>query len=213
MVSVRTTAPSQSDIARTALELLDDWGTTALSIDTVARELEATEAEIIEIVRQESNLLDLACDQLYSEVDLSPIDCPWAHRLELYASSLRRALLRHPNAAILVATRPIVNEASIAVAERALEELTNEGFGATEANRLLIVIFSYVMGHALIEIGGETGPGEHDVAQVQRFRAELPTERVPIVAKALAENNDRDEEFQLGLKLLVDGLERRLLHR
>jgi hypothetical protein len=213
MSGVETSAPSRAEVAKTALALLDDWGTAALSFDTIALELGCDPSDVADLVGDELHLLDLACDQVYSEVDLRPVDLVWHRRLEIYANSFREALLRHPNAAVLVATRPILSEASMALAERSLNELTSVGFQPVEANRLLIVIASFVLGHVLTEIGGETDPGEHDPAEVDEFRAHLPTDTLPLTAQALAEKNNRNEEFKLGLKLLIDGLERRMLHQ
>ncbi len=197
----------------TALALLDDWGTTALSHETLAREMGCHPNDIAALVPSELGLLDLACDQVYAEVDLRPVDLPWPRRMEVYANSFREALLRHPNAAILVATRPITSEASMTLAERSLAELTAVGFEPIEANRVLLVIAAFVLGHVLTEIGSETAPGEHDPLEVQAFRSNLPAETLPLIAEALAERSNRNAEFKLGLKLLIDGLERLMLHR
>lgn len=208
-----TAAPSLPEIAKTALHLLDVSGLSALAHETIARELECQTSDVADAVPDTLVLLDLACDQVYAEIDLRPLDLPWAQRLELYATSYRQALLRHPNAAILVATRPIVSEASMVVAERALSELMEVGFDVDEANQVLVVISSFVLGHVLVEIGAQTEAGAQDPEKVQRFRKSLSSETLPLAARALAQNNDRDAEFNLGLKLLIDGLERRVLHQ
>ncbi len=202
-----------AEVAQSALDVLDLRGRTGLDHCAIAAQLGVDEATVVELVPDPIVLLDLACDQVYAEVDLRPLDLPWSYRLETYATNFRQALLRHPEAAILVATRPIVSEASMALAERALAELTGVGFDPAEANRVLLVITSFVLGHVLVEIGVSTEPGRHDPDAVEAFRKNLPADELPLSAEALSEKNDRDAEFALGLKLLIDGLERRVLHR
>lgn len=202
----------KADVARTALELLDEWGPTSVTIELVATQSGHPPEKVCEIVATDDQLLDLACDQIYSEVDLRQLDVPWPERLRQYSRSFRSVLLRHPRAAPTMAVRPIVSEASMALAEQALSQLTSVGFDAKEANRVLLVIVSFVNGHVLTEIGYHPEFGGHGEEDLRRFRQGLPTDSLPLTASALSSDPDRDAEFELGLRLLTDGLERRLLH-
>ena len=202
----------QADVARTALELLDAWGPTSVTIDLVASQSGRSREQVAQVVASDDQLLDLACDQIYAEVDLRQLDVPWPERLRLYSRSFRDALLRHPRAAPTMAVRPIVSEASMTLAERALSELTDVGFEPKEANQVLLVIVSFVSGHVLTEIGYHPEFGGHSLDELKAFRQQLPMDSLPLTTTALSSDPDRDTEFELGLKLLTDGLERRLLH-
>jgi hypothetical protein len=195
--------------------LLDLAGPDSLNLEGVAAEIGVRREDIKAFVTHQGDLIDLACDQVYSEIDVNPTSTNWPERLRHYARSFRRCLLSHPKAVLPMATRPILSESSMTVAEKALGELTAVGFSPEAANRVLIVIVSFVLGHALTEVGpayqSEIGMSEVDTARVKGFRESLP-DSLPISAEALAEDNDRDAEFELGLKLIVDGLERQLLH-
>ncbi len=199
-------------VAEAALRLLDAAGVGAVSLTAVASELGCSTDVVRCVASDADGLLDLACDRIYSEVDLRPLDVPWPERLRTYSRSFRQALLRHPRAATLMATRPIVSISSMAVAERALAELTAVGFSPEEANRTLLVIVSFVTGHALTEIGSRHSDlGGHAATEVDSFRRTLPRSELPLSARA-ASHVDRDAEFELGMKLIIDGLERKLLH-
>ena len=86
------------------------------------------------------------------------------------------------------------------------------GFEPDEANRILLVIVAFVSGHALIEIGTRYDDiGGHDAEEVESFRTSLPEGELPVASKAVS-HVDRDAEFEVGLKLIIDGLERTMLH-
>ncbi len=214
-MGVNARALTEDAIGRVSLEMVDAAGPECLSLEAVARALGTSIPDLKPLVADVGELLDLACDQIYAEIDLNPIGEGWAEKFRHYARSFRVALLRHPRALYPMATRPILHESSMKVAERALGELTSVGFDPESANRVLIVIVSYVLGHALTEAGPTQQPTPLlavDQRRVRGFRQSLPTDSLPISAEALARDNDRDAEFELGLKLIVDGLERQLLH-
>ncbi len=202
---------TSADVAQAALRLLDAGGPETVSLGSVASEVGCPARVVKEHADSLDDLLDLACDLIYAEVDLRPLDVPWPERLRTYGRSFRQALLRHPRAATLMATRPIVSISSMAVAERALGELASIGFSPIEANRTLLVIVSFVTGHALTEIGARHHElGGHTEQEVDNFRKGLPSE-LPLAARSVS-HVDRDAEFELGMKFIIEGLERQLLH-
>lgn len=207
---------TERHVAEKALEAVDRDGPESLDLNQIAAEMGITVAALSLVASSPGDLIDLACDQVYSEIDLRPLDVGWPERVRHYARSFRTCLLRHPRAIVPMATRPIVRESSMAVAEVALKELTEVGFSPADANRVLIVIVSFVTGHALTELGpsqqASHGLAQVDEHQVRGFRESLSTDSLPIAAAALSEDPDRSAEFELGLKLIVDGLERLLLH-
>ncbi len=203
---------TELDVGAGALALIDASGPAAVSVEAVASQLAVPAGHVEAIASTTAVLIDLACDRVYAEVDLRPMDVPWPDRLRTYSRSFRQALLRHPRCAMVVTTRPILTMSSMAVAERALSELIAEGFEPEEANRILLVIVAFVSGHALIEIGTRFDDiGGHDAATVESFRSSLPAGELPVASQAV-NHVDRDAEFEVGLKFIIDGLERNLLH-
>ncbi len=203
--------PTRSQITQTALSILDEAGVEHLTRAAVAARLRCRSSDLEAHAGDDEALIDLACDAVYAQVTLDPPDRSWPARLREYCRSYRRALLRHPNATPFIAVRPIVHDAALVIAERTLSELTGVGFSAAESNRVLLVIVSFVNGHALTELGELSGThGRND--DLVRSREALEPHRLPVLTEALAAGNDRDAEFELGLELIIGGLERRLLH-
>lgn len=203
-------------VGEISLALIDLHGVEALSLEAVASASGFSVPEIEAFALDQGELIDLACDQIYAEIDLVPTQKAWPDRFRHYSRSFRTALLRHPKALFPMATRPLQHESSMRVAEHALAELTAVGYDTQSANRVLIVIVSFVLGHALTEAGpgqqADQGMAPIDDVRLDGFRRNLPSESLPISSQVMAEANDRDAEFELGLKLIVDGLERQLLH-
>ncbi|MEZ5376329.1 MAG: TetR/AcrR family transcriptional regulator C-terminal domain-containing protein [Acidimicrobiales bacterium] len=203
----------QRQLARAALELLDLGGPEALDSRTLAGRLGCRHDDVIDLADSRVALIDLACDAVYAKVVLEPDGQSWAERMRDYSRSYRRALLQHPRAVPYLAVRPIQHDAGLNIAERALAELTEVGFSPEEANRVVLVIVSFVNGHVLTEIGvSQADHHEVDVDLVARTRRAAPLHQLPILAQIFATDNDRDAEFELGIDLLVGGLERHLLH-
>lgn len=206
---------SEDRIGKCSLAMVDATGPESLTMAAIAEALNVEVSDLEAFASDPGELLDLACDQIYALIDLNPVGEGWAEKFRHYARSFREALLGHPRALYPMATRPIAHESSMRVAEQALREMTSVGFDPDTANRVLIVIVSFVLGHALTEAGPGQQPSPSlaiDYGKVKGFRQSLPVDSLPISAEALARENDRDAEFELGLKLIVDGLERQLLH-
>lgn len=200
---------TRAALAGDALHLLDTCGAESMSAESLADEA-GLDLSDVHAVLNGVDPLDLACEAVYAQIKLAPDDRPWPARLRHNARSFRSVLVEHPSAVIPIATRPIVSNESMAIAESAITSLTEVGFDAVEANRVLLVIVNYVIGHSLSEVGVEQQLSHR--SEVRDYRASLPADEMPLTAVALQEMPDRDAEFELGLKLIVDGLERRLLH-
>lgn len=203
---------SQRQLSKVALDALDHGGSEALIAADLAKQLGCRQADVTELADSRNALIDLACDEVYHEVALDAEGQSWSERLRCYSRSYREALLRHPRAVPFIAVRPIQHDAGLRIAERTLAELTEVGFSPEEANRVVLVIVSFVNGHALTEIGSNAETADADLEELVIARSAAPMDQLPILAQIFATDNDRDAEFGLGIDLLVGGLERYLLH-
>lgn len=202
----------QIEVGRAALELIDCGGIDTLGVAALAEHLGCRRDDIAPFATETTQFVDLACDAIYREVELDTGERSWSEQLRASARSYRQALLRHAQCAPFISVRPIVHDAGLIVAEAALRRLTEVGFSPTEANRVILVIVGFVNGHALTEIGARPGAADPDRAEVHRQRQGLESEQLPILSQVFTIENDRDAEFELGIDLIVGGLERHLLH-
>ena len=101
--------------------------------------------------------------------------------------------------------RPVTGEHTIHLVEAALAELHTQGFSTQEGRRYLNVAVSFIVGHVLAEVGSNITSFE-DVAAVRRG---FDSTQFPHVASSLAAYPvDFDAEFELGISLIVDAIER-----
>ncbi|HEY8527822.1 MAG TPA: TetR/AcrR family transcriptional regulator C-terminal domain-containing protein [Acidimicrobiales bacterium] len=199
---------SRERVLRTALELVDREGVDALTMRRLGRELGVEAMSLYSYVENKQDLIEGVVEQVFKEMPLIvPGPGPWQERLRNHARAFRATLLRHPRALRLVAGRPIVTEGTTAFVESALVELRSIGLDLATADRVLEVIASFTLGHVAEWV-------EDDVRQGQRRlsgRHGIDRERFPNVATVQEElPSDPDAEFELGLDLLVAGLERLL---
>ena len=82
------------------------------------------------------------------------------------------------------------------------------GFEAELARRVLNILVSFVLGHALTEVGALPALAGHSEEEIVQFRQALPSERFPNVAETVASRPaDRDAEFANGIEMLITGME------
>lgn len=177
----------------------------------LATELGVEAMSLYHWVPSKDALLDGVVEEIaarYPSPAVSP--GPWREQLTAYLRELRAVLLAHPNAVGLVASRPMMTERTVEVAEGALAGLTALGLTDREAGALLHVLHTFVLGHVLGQVG-ELGlvPGR-DFDEIWAFRRGVDPDRYPRFRAALGDAPDPDAEFDLGVTLLLDGLEARV---
>ena len=192
-------------VIEAALELIDEVGLEDLTMRRLATRLGVEAPSLYKHVSGKTDILDGVTDLIYEEIAIEPAIEGFRSRATAYGVAFRNALLRHPNAAPLVAMRPVTGSSTIELVEGTLNELTDLGVSAPDARRYLNIAVGFVVGHALAQVGSAQVPIE-DVIERRRLAG---LERFPNVAKTLAtEPVDHEGEFTLGIELIVDGIER-----
>lgn len=161
-------------------------------------------------VPSKAELLDGIHGTILDEVAMPRATGPWTKSVRAYAADFRKALVAHPNALSLFATRPAVSTASLRHVEVGLLLLRRAGFGVDDAVSAFQIVVSYVVGHTL----STHAPAREEERSVPAYR-ELPPDEFPTILEAagvLAEH-DVDREFELGLDVLLAGLSARLRKR
>ena len=115
------------------------------------------------------------------------------------AHALHRALLAHPHAISLFASRPAATPAAIEQLDRYLEVLLRAGFKPLDALSVVQLVLQLVVGHAMWTTG------------VEIFA--VPDETAPTHVKQVErvlEKWNPDRELELGIDALLHGFERLL---
>ena len=197
-------------ILTAALELVDEQGTEALSMRSLAQRLESGTATLYRHFSSRAELIAAMIDRILGGVDLDPpTRGPWQQACMSFAQHMFDALSRHPNVASLLIEYTPVGPNALAGRELCLSILLENGFTPPIAAHAYATLARFVLGFA-IQISGAAGP-EHDAKLATAFH-ELDAAHYP-ATRATADELPVPlrEEFAFGLQLIIAGLE--LLHR
>jgi len=192
-----------------ARDLVNAKGLDALTMRALSAALGVEAPSLYGHVKDKADILDGLAELVYSEVYVPATRDEWPRRIQLYCNGFRRALLKNPNLASLVATRPVLSLSTLDIIESGLAEMRQHGLSVEQATFAFDTIASFVTGHVLFELTSTEQTkvmGGHDPARLASARAALPADRYPNVRLALGTTIDRTAEFNFGVSLIVEGL-------
>lgn len=179
-----------------AVDLLDREGMTGLSMRRLGAALGIEAMSLYHHVANKAALLDGIHERILLSLEPPARARSWQGYVRHQALALHRALLAHPNAIPLFATRPAATPAAIERLDRYLEVLLGGGFDAFQALSIVQLTAQLVVGHAMWATAVEVS-------------YESATPNVKRVERA-ADSWDADRELELGIDALVHGFERLL---
>ncbi|WP_433465440.1 TetR/AcrR family transcriptional regulator C-terminal domain-containing protein [Spirillospora sp. CA-128828] len=199
----------RQEVVRTAIRLLDEVGLAGLSLRRLARELDVQAPALYWHFANKQELLDEMVTMMAVEgygPDVPEPGQSWDDWLAGRARGMRDGLRAHRDAVLLTAgSRPTADRAS--AIEGMLQALCDAGFTPGEALLNILVVTDYVSGTVLEEQAGHVR--EDDA--VERLEGGPGGEGV--FAAAIAEVQGREDAFEYGLGLLIDGMRARLAAR
>ncbi|MFF1418559.1 TetR/AcrR family transcriptional regulator [Streptomyces sp. NPDC058280] len=195
-----------------ALKLVDEVGVQALTLRVLADALDSGTATLYRHFAGKDEVLAYVVDRILGEVQVAPesIDgLSWREAVEVGAQAFYDTLRRHPNALPLLVAQVPVGPNGLANRERILRLLQGFGFPVSLAARAFAAIGHYVVGFA-IQQHGPGSPGLGDESRLLDYYRALDANAYPTTIAAAEDltNVPLQEEFQFGLGLLLDGLER-----
>jgi hypothetical protein len=164
-------------------------------------------------VANKSDILDGLVDVVFSEIELPEGDSDWKPALRSRAISAREALRRHPWATGLMDSRSTPGPATLRHHDAVLGILRHAGFSIDMAAHAFSVLDSYIYGFALQESSLPFETSEELAEVAGAIMANLPVDEYPhftemAVEHALQPGYDYADEFEFGLDLILDGIER-----
>lgn len=201
-------------VLRAAVELADQDGFDGLSMRKLAEQLGVVPMALYKHIADKDALLDGMVDLVFAEIEF-PDGGDWRTAMLVRSQAVRAALLRHPWAVGRMESGT-PGPANLRHHNAVLRCLRRDaGFPTRTAVHAYSLMDSYVYGFALQEktLTGDI-PAEarrrHDVAAEQR---ELPpAEEYPYLVELLADfgraGYDFAQEFEFGLGVILDGIER-----
>jgi AcrR family transcriptional regulator len=204
---------SRDRTVRAAVVLADAGGFDSLSMRKLAEELDTAPMSLYRHVANKEDLLDGMVDVVFGEMYPPAVGGDWTTELRERGISARAALQRHPWAVGLMETRLHPGHASAVHHNATMGCLREAGFPFRDAVHAYNLLDSYTYGFALQEQMIPFETPEESAEMASTTVADQGPE-YPYLAEVVVElgkrGYDYTEEFEFGLDLILNGLERYL---
>ncbi len=213
---------SRERVLRAAITLADEGGIESLSMRKLGKALGVEAMSLYGHVASRDEILDGIIEMVVSEIELPAKGSDWKTAMRRRAISAHEVLLRHSWASTQIESRGLVSPAMLRYADAIIGSLRDAGFPIAIAYRAFLTLDSYIYGFTLQEVSWPFDAEEvPDVTA--RLRTRIPADAYPHIieimghivdsraARAGSKGNkasDYSSEFDFGLDLILDGLER-----
>jgi AcrR family transcriptional regulator len=177
-------------VLASAVALADQGGLESLSMRKIAQELRVVPMALYKHVANKDDMLDGMVDIVFSEIELPSWRDGWRPAMRSRAISARRVLSRHS----------------------VMGGLRKAGFSVGMAVHGFNTVNSFIYGFALQETSMPFGSPEELVEVAEVMLQGLPPDEYPylreVVTDSMVSGFEYADEFEFGLDLILDGIER-----
>lgn len=203
---------SRESVLRVALGMADEGGLDALSMRKVAQALEVEAMSLYNHVANKEEILDGLVELVVSEIELPAGGGDWRTSMRKRAHSAHAALMRHPWATKLFVSRVNIGPNMLRYVDATIGCLREAGFSYPMADHAWNAIDAYIYGFTLQKLNFPLEPEQY-AATAAQFLPMIPPERFPYLngmsQEVIAGRHDGMHHLELGLELLLEGLERK----
>lgn len=190
-----------------ALALVDDDGSEALSMRTLAARVDRQVSSLYNHVSGRTELIELMRARIVADIDVAAFASagtsaraiPWERALESWARSYLRAFAAHPNLIRLLATTEIRDLSTYEMYDAVIVGLRRGGWPESRTVAVMRTVEAHVLGSALDIIAPSDLIAQDSAdARFSEIRAALDPR--------FAETSSATAAFDFGLNALIDGL-------
>lgn len=205
---------SRDRVLRGAAAVADEGGIEGLTIRSLAKSLGVKPMAVYYYVANKDEILDGIVDLVFSEIELPEVGGDWRAEMRRRAHSARRVLRAHPWAIGLMESRTSPGPATLRHHDAVIATLRAAGFSHQLTAHAYAALDSYTYGFALQEAGlpFEESGTVGDVAEpiMEQFSTGGYPHLVEMATDYyLQPGYNFGDEFEWGLDLILDGLDRR----
>ena len=202
-------------ILQAALVMADAGGIESVSMRKLGDAVGVEAMSLYNHVPGKADLLDGLVDLVFSEIELPSAGAGWQTAMRGRAVAIRAALARHRWAIGLMESRTTPGPATLRHHDAVLGCLRGAGFPVALAAHAYALLDSYIYGFALQEASLPFDTGEETAELAQAMLAQFPAQEYPHLAEftfrhVLQPGYDYGSEYEYGLDLILDGLDRAL---
>lgn len=207
---------SRERVLRGALAIADAGGLPALTIRSLAHELGAKPMSVYYHVANKDEILDGIVDLVFSEIYLPVVGGDWRTEISQRARSARQVLRLHPWATPLLESRRTLGPATLRHHDAVLGVLRTGGFSLEGVAHAYAVLDAFIYGHAIQEAslpfeGPDSATEVAGPIMELMVAGEYPHMTEMVTSYYLQPGYDFANEFEFGLRLVLDALTRTLL--
>ncbi len=200
-------------VVRAAIGLADADGLESLTMRKLGVELGVEAMSLYHHVAGKDDLLDGMIDCVFGEIDLPLIGADWRTEMRRRAISARKVMSQHRWATGRMESRKTPGHATLRHHDTVIGTLRAAGFPIPLAAHALSVLDSYIYGFALQEATLPFDTAEETADLAQAIMARFSTGEYPHLTELTVEHvlkpgYDYGNEFEFGLDLVLDGLEK-----
>lgn len=158
-------------------------------------------------------IVDGIVDLVFGEIELPPSGAEWKPAMRRRAISLRDALLRHRWAIGLMESRHNPGPANLRHPDAVIGILRSAGFDMEQVAHAYSLLDGYIYGFALTKMNLPFNASDDVAEMAQDMLAPFPMGEYPnlvafITEHAIKPGYDFGDEFEYGLDVILDGVER-----
>ncbi|MEU9140435.1 TetR/AcrR family transcriptional regulator [Streptomyces sp. NPDC048404] len=210
-------------ITAATVRLLDAEGLARFSMRRLAAELNVTAMSVYWYVDTKDDLLELALDAVFGELELPGAESEegWRDRLRSLAVGYRALLVRHPWVSTLIGNFLNIGPSSLAFSARVRQVIRNTGMPAHGQMGAMSAVFQFVYGFGTIEGHFVQRCVSAGMSQDEYFRQAMSTigeepqyaahfagaEEIMQARGGDTVSEMRERDFGFALELLIAGIE------
>ena len=200
-------------VLRAAVALADEVGTESLTMRELGLRLGVEAMSLYNHVANKSDILDGMVDLVVGEIDLPPDAVGWREAMRRRAISAQAVFARHPWASALIDSRVSSGPERLHYFDWVLGTLRGAGFSYEMTAHAISILDCYVYGFGRQALNMSPAPDVNPEEVAEAFLQAIPADEYPnlremVVEYAINTGHDESADFEFGLNLILDGLER-----
>ena len=205
---------SRERVLAAAVSLVDEAGLGSLTMRELGQRLGVEAMSLYNHVANKDDILDGMVDLVVGEIDLPSDTADWKEAMRRRATSAQAVFTRHPWASGLVDSRQSSGPARLRYFDWVVGTLRRAGFSIEMSARAFSILDSYVYGFGRQQLNLSAGSDMSPEEMAEAFSHAIPADEYPylreMVDYAITSVHDDSADFEFGLSLILDGLERLL---
>jgi AcrR family transcriptional regulator len=203
---------SRETVLHAAIVLADTGGIESLTMRKLGNELGVEAMSLYNHVDNKDDILNGILELVMAEIALPPSNTYWKRAIRETAISAHQVLLRHPWACSLMMEPNRASRSRLCWMEGVLRSLGEGGLSAELTHHAYHALDSHITGFTLWMVN-LPAQGEELKKIAGTFLEAFPVEEFPYLVEhieyhLMESDTDGENEFEFGLDLILDGLER-----